>query len=606
LVSVLAKTITTTARNLPAQHIIPVDQSIPGANQAQNRTAIHLHGGLVPWISDGGPFDWWAPNGSHGLGFLNGPQGVLDNIPGKPMQPGQADYYYPNNQSCRLLWYHDHAWGITRLSAYAGIATGYLLLDDINEGYIKAGVIPGLQSTIPLIFEDKVFVSPTTRITDPTWATVARPDCQAQGSLWYEHVYNPADIEQPPPGPPPANPSCVPEFFGDTMLCNGTAYPLLTVEAKRYRFLMLNACNARFLNLNLFEVPPNSVEGLNFDLKSLFPKFNLPGPDMIQIGTEGGFLRKEVVFHNAHPLNPVALTGNLLLGNAERADVIIDFTGKSGKHYILYNDAPAPFPGGGSDTDYYLFNPDYPGRTKPGCGPDTRQILRIKVVPAKTPDPQPARPILVPQALDPASLADYSHLDSLPPGRAIPPLEPAVTVDLVRQLTLNEGFDANGRLIQKLGTTALYPGNPDLGMEYMQPATEVVDKGSVEVWQIWNLTGDTHPIHFHLVNVQVLSRQPFSGDGITTPLAVSGPARGPELNELGWKETVKMHPGEVISVIMKFDLPTSPFDIPSSPRAPYMGPATADPTKKYHEYVWHCHILEHEEHDMMRPMVVKE
>ena len=58
---------------LPAQHIIPVDTTLPGANQAQNRIAVHLHGGFIPWITDGGPFDWWTPSGASGLSFLNGP-----------------------------------------------------------------------------------------------------------------------------------------------------------------------------------------------------------------------------------------------------------------------------------------------------------------------------------------------------------------------------------------------------------------------------------------------------------------------------------------------------------------------------------------------------
>ena len=116
--------------------------------------------------------------------------------------------------------------------------------------------------------------------------------------------------------------------------------------------------------------------------------------------------------------------------------------------------------------------------------------------------------------------------------------------------------------------------------------------GSVEVWRIFNLSADTHPIHFHLVNVQVLQREAFTGDGDETPIVTSGLPHGPELNEVGWKETVQMHPGEVTTVIAKFDLPVVPFAVPESPRT------------GGHEYVWHCHILEHEEHDMMRPLVV--
>ena len=155
-----------------------------------------------------------------------------------------------------------------------------------------------------------------------------------------------------------------------------------------------------------------------------------------------------------------------------------------------------------------------------------------------------------------------------------------------------------GGCTQLLGTTtpavatkAKGMGAVAYGQEYLAPTTETVTAGSTEVWRIFNLTADTHPIHFHLVNVQVLSRQPFRlVSGVFTP---TGVARGPETNELGWKETVQMHPGEVTTVIMKFDLPADlPFAVPPSPRT------------GGNEYVWHCHILEHEEHDMMRPLVV--
>jgi spore coat protein A len=118
--------------------------------------------------------------------------------------------------------------------------------------------------------------------------------------------------------------------------------------------------------------------------------------------------------------------------------------------------------------------------------------------------------------------------------------------------------------------------------------------GTTEVWQIMNLTGDTHPIHFHLVNVQLIQRQPFTGD--PNGWAYSGPPIPPEANELGWKETVRMNPGEITTVIMKFDLP----ELPTAAMRDAVSPRTGG-----REYVWHCHILEHEEHDMMRPLIVR-
>jgi spore coat protein A, manganese oxidase len=125
------------------------------------------------------------------------------------------------------------------------------------------------------------------------------------------------------------------------------------------------------------------------------------------------------------------------------------------------------------------------------------------------------------------------------------------------------------------------------------PVTETVEANSTEVWQIANLTGDTHPIHFHLVNVQIVSRQAFVVNSYTGTPNVQGAPVAPGPDERGWKETVRMNPGEVTTVIMKFNLPSGlPFTVPSSPRT------------GGNEYVWHCHILEHEEHDMMRPLVV--
>jgi FtsP/CotA-like multicopper oxidase with cupredoxin domain len=127
----------------------------------------------------------------------------------------------------------------------------------------------------------------------------------------------------------------------------------------------------------------------------------------------------------------------------------------------------------------------------------------------------------------------------------------------------------------------------------MAPPTETPSAGAVEVWQIINLTGDTHPMHFHLVNVQLIQRQAFTGYP-GNDFSLVGSPMPPDANEVGWKETVRVNPGEVAIVIMQFNLPTLP-SVMGDPLSPRTGG---------HEYVWHCHILEHEEHDMMRPLVV--
>ena len=234
----------------------------------------------------------------------------------------------------------------------------------------------------------------------------------------------------------------------------------------------------------------------------------------------------------------------------------------------------------------------------PGFGPDTRQILRISVANV-APAPANNGPFLqANMLLDPPALATLPALPAGPltPAAVIPPLvaPPGATP---RPLTLNEAFDKFGRLIQLLGTTAPQPAG-GFGMAYTDPPTEVVAAGAMEVWQIYNTTADTHPMHFHLVNAQVLSRQPFKiTGGVPAP---TGVARGPDANELGWKETIKMHPGEITSILMKFDLAAAP--VVAATNTPLAIPPS--PRTGGNEYVWHCHILEHEEHDMMRPLVV--
>lgn len=220
---------------------------------------------------------------------------------------------------------------------------------------------------------------------------------------------------------------------------------------------------------------------------------------------------------------------------------------------------------------------------------------------------------------DPVSLVDYSPADiALKAKVAIPPLSPAhkVKVHATRNLTLNEDFDAWGRLIQMIGTTVpgvqavsnADPTVPFFGRTLSEPATEVADKDSVEIWYVYNTTGDVHPIHIHLTNLQILWRAPFVYTPATGFVVDEANARGPDANELGWKETFRMNPGEVIALITKWSLPTVPFGTGSSPRAGHhgLGALTADPNYDYHEYVYHCHILEHEEHDMMRPLIIRE
>lgn len=436
-----------------------VCQDSPNLCFSQNRGDLHLHGGRTPWISDGTAHQWITPAGeataypkgasvayvpdmwfdkfthAHitacaGKTTCSEPGTTPDNNPG----PGAQTYYYTNGQSARMMFYHDHSWGITRLNVYAGGVAGYLVADPTEAKLVTDGLLPGATNTIPLIIQDKTFVDAATILdTDPTWIWGSQPGTgnygvdwstgatPVTGDLWWPHVYVPAQnpynpdftgvnpfgrwhygpwfwpptdvAEGPIPNPyydpaspdpdianqPPEiastpNPSWGAEAFMDTPVVNGTAYPKLEVRPEKYRFRILNGAHDRFWNLQLYVadstvVTPGDCVGTgcvaNTEVAMLpaitttgFPELwptdnregGVPdpatrGPAMVQIGNEGGFLPKPVVLPN-QPVNwnvdPTTFTaglvlqqnqggGTLMLGPAERADVIVDFSKFAGK-----------------------------------------------------------------------------------------------------------------------------------------------------------------------------------------------------------------------------------------------------------------------------------
>ncbi len=269
----------------------------PAGCYTENRATLHLHGGISPWISDGTPHQWITPAGEN----TPYPQGVsVVPVPdmgdtGDP-HDGVMTFYYTNQQSARLMFYHDHSWGITRLNVYAGEAAPYLLTDETEQALINQNIIPAEQ--IPLVIQDKTFVPPIEQLAlqDETW-DVSR--WGGEGNLWLPHVYSPAQNPGDASGvnqfgrwaygpwfwPPTVNaefgpipnpyydPSCDPdlqwcepvgmpgtpflsmgmESFHDTPVVNGTAYPTLEIDPKAYRFRILNAANDRFFNLSLYK-----------------------------------------------------------------------------------------------------------------------------------------------------------------------------------------------------------------------------------------------------------------------------------------------------------------------------------------------------------------
>ena len=283
----------------PGNLFIPVDTTYMGAgagpsggSYTQNRATMHLHGGNTIWISDGTTHQWTVPVGQS----TPYPKGVsvryVPDMDGGTEPLGTLTFFYSNQQTARLMFYHDHAYGITRLNVYAGEAAGYLLTDPTETTLIANGTLPNVG--IPLVIQDKTFVDATTiAAQDPTWNWGTTPPTPHTGDLWWPHVYmpnqnpyvttganpcgrwdygpwffppwtvqfgtlsnpyyNPTAAPWEPqviPGTP--NPSGVPESFMDTPLVNGNAYPFLVVQPSLVRFRILNACNDRFLNLQLY------------------------------------------------------------------------------------------------------------------------------------------------------------------------------------------------------------------------------------------------------------------------------------------------------------------------------------------------------------------
>jgi FtsP/CotA-like multicopper oxidase with cupredoxin domain len=706
----------------------------------ENRATLHLHGGITPWISDGTPHQWITPATESTVY----PKGVsVSNVPDMPDPgPGAMTFFYTNQQSARLLFYHDHSSGITRLNVYAGEAAGYMITDATEQKLVANGTLPSTQ--IPLILADRTFVPSDAQLleTDPTWN---KAKWGGEGNLWLPHVYMP--IQSPytstgtndygrwaygpwfwPPttaiteGPidnPYYDAACdsdtgvfceplmipgVPnvsmgmEAFHDTPTVNGTVYPTVTLQPKSYRFRVLNAAGDRYFNLSLFQADATGTEvALNRDevaAAKLDPNVSPTpdtsrspsGPQFIQIGTEGGFLPAPVIVPNqaiSYVTDPARFdVGNvdghsLYVGPAERYDVVVDFSRWAGKTLILYNDAPAANPARDARYDYYTDNPDMTAfggapTTLPGYGPNIRTVMQIKIA-ATTPAlpfnysrlvnafahktdgsgvfESSQAPIIVGQGAYNSAYGTSFRYTAPYDGFArmternltfktlskVNGVPRTLTIPMEMKAMHDEqgaAFDpVYGRMSGLMGledpnaltgaqNVYLYPYiNPSTenfnGIELppgvdVTPITSAAD--GTQIWKITHNGVDTHAMHWHLYDVQVLNR--VGWDGII---------RAPGEHELGWKDTVKVAPLEDTIIAMRPIIPKLPFAVPESIRVPdptmpegatLANVNVAAPTGMANwsqvnakvnmgwEYVWHCHLLSHEEMDMMRPQQV--
>lgn len=501
-------------------------------------TVVHLHGGEVSSLYDGGPDAWFTPGNA-----VVGPAwdyGVTN------------DYQYLNTQEPATLWFHDHVLGATRLNVYAGMAGFYFLKDNTED----ALHLPGWSGDNMVQEVDRATGTPVgTPYTPEIEIVIQDRMFDTNGQLFFPNL---------PPNPT-VHPFWTPEFEGDIITVNGKTWPYLSVAPRKYRFRLLNGSNARFYELWLQDLETDVF-----------------GPIIYQVGTDGGLLDAPV------PIDP-NLGQKLLLGPGERADVIVDFSATPNAVWTLRNSGRTPFPKG-----------------VPPTGATLGRIMQFVV----NGQLQGADNSQLPASLRPTpmvKLTDFAGTVNVNPSTR-------------RQLTLNEVIGPGGPL-EVLVNNTKWDGNgnaPGLGV------TEVTTESTSEIWEIINVSADSHPIHLHLVQFQLVSRQKFNlskylkvynaipGEGppnpYNTPNAdgalggnpaitpyLQGPPMPANANERGWKDTFIMNPGEVTKVAVRW----APTDVPLGAGQnellfafdPSEGPG----------YAWHCHIIDHEDNEMMRP-----
>ena len=535
-------------------HLLPVDTTLHLANPTSRAledgfvpVVTHLHGGHSESASDGLPEAWFTQS-KGGRGGTGPAEVGADYV--------KKIYTYDNDQHAAPLWYHDHALGITRLNVYAGLAGFYLLQDEQKASMQETGVLPGLDNTIEMAIQDRAFTADG-QLYYPAFRDDPLPGTdETVGDVVPEEFYAENGEDAP---------SAVPEFFGDVILVNGMAWPTLDVALGEVQFTLLNGSDSRFYVL----------------------EFDNPDVRATLVGTDGGLLPAAIEIFDG---DGVQEQGEfLVLAPGDRVELVVDFGGLSdGEEALLVNRGPAYEPFKGLDYATGLLA----GGAEAATPADPVGAIMQFVADASLP------------ALD-VSVAHGTELDATYNDITDD------TPDYVRKVGLFEGEDEFGRIQPLLGTAeegALHSDKmtPDGAfgpLLWDAPTTEQIQLGDLEQWDLFNFTEDAHPIHLHLVQYQVVEKLAFDsededengvpddgGDGeINYGFASQGDSLADadvdiivfddaplpiRAEDRGWQDTVWVGPQEVLRIAAEFDRPG--------------------------DYVWHCHILSHEDHEMMR------
>jgi spore coat protein A, manganese oxidase len=475
----------------------PTFTSTPGPYTGPVPLVVHLHGSHDYEENDGYPEAWWLPLANnipsgyapYGAFYQQFKEEAADNY-GVIWQPGTSIYSFGNDQRATQLWFHDHSLGIVRTNVRSGLAGMYVIRggpSDLPPGTLPGpapqfGDPPGVRYyEYDLIFQDPTFNTDGTQYL-PSTNTFAPAGTAFIPTTDIPPIWNEV-------------------FFGSTVTVNGSTWPYMNVEPRRYRFRLLTAAGVRTFVLKVVSdataTPPVT-----------------PALPIWVIGSDGGLMPA-----------PVNLQDNgLQIQPSERYDIIIDFTGLStGTTLYMTNEGPAATVG------------------------TTGSVMQFNVVPLQSVD----------TSVPPADLT-------------LPPFVPNNnTVTNTRQVSFNiipSTFvpSVNSRL---LGGTVNADGtaNPLL---WSDPVTETPAFGATELWQVYNFTPVDHIFHIHLVQFQLQNRTPLGG----------GTASPPAVYEVGYKDSVTAPTGFITTIKATFD--------------------------HVSRYVWHCHFLDHEDNEMMRPYQV--
>jgi FtsP/CotA-like multicopper oxidase with cupredoxin domain len=430
---------------------------------------------------------------------------------------GFATFQYPNLNRASTIWYHDHALGMTRLNVYAGPAGFYIVRGGPAGDAAMIDTRTGLPAVLPGPAPKENDKFPSNKAYSEIPIAIQDRSFNSDGSLFYPDSRAFFDGYTGPYIPhSDVSPNWNPEFFGNMLMVNGNTWPFLNVEQRRYRFRFLNGCQSRFLILDFND---------------------LPGVEVWQIGNEGGLL--------AAPVNITANYGNqLLMGLAERADVIIDFTNvpiPATGGYVLRNVGPdEPFGGGVPGIDFPVSDPATTG-----------QVMEFRVGPALAAD-----------------------MSTPPAYLQLPVIAPLPPHTVTRRLALIEMMSqfTDGPAEALLGTVEA--DGTLMHRHWGDAVTENPALGTTELWELYNNTADAHPMHVHEVVFEVVNREAFSLD-VNGAVQLAGNPTPAEPAESGFKDTVISYPGQVTRLRAQFSRPG--------------------------QFVWHCHIVEHEDNEMMRP-----